>query len=361
MSYTLLEKAIAGQALTLEEGISIYNMPLPMLMEAAHTIRLQKTPRNLVTWQIDRNVNITNVCQCRCKFCNFHTSPKNQEAYITDIDSYKEKIDELHRLNGDQLLIQGGMHPKLGLAFYTDLFSKLKAYAPNIKLHALGPPEIVFLAKKSGLSYGETLDALVASGMDSLPGAGAEILHDRVRKIVSPAKATTQEWLEVMRIAHKKHMLTSATMMFGHVETVEERLKHLISIRELQSEKPIDAPGFKAFIPWPFQPENTVLQKKHGIQEAANAMEYVRMIAISRIMLNNIDNIQASWLTVGKEVGQLCLFAGANDLGSIMIEEHVVSQAGARHSIDTNAMVQLIKSAGFTPQLRNQEYKYREL
>ncbi|MGM0549763.1 MAG: cyclic dehypoxanthinyl futalosine synthase [Bacteroidota bacterium] len=361
MSTTVVQKALKGQTLTLEEGKTLYRLPLTTLMQTAHTLRLQKTPKNLVTWQIDRNVNITNVCQCRCKFCNFHTTLKNKRAYITPLENYKQKIDELISLHGDQLLIQGGMHPDLGLDFYTDLFMQLKAYAPNIKLHALGPPEVVFLANKEGLTYEQTLDELVTAGMDSLPGAGAEILDDRVRKIVSPAKATTDQWLEVMRIAHKKHMLTSATMMFGHVETIDERLKHLIHIRELQAEKPKEAPGFKAFIPWPFQPKNTLLQKRYDIQSPANAMEYVRMIAISRIMLPNIDNIQASWLTVGKEVGQLCLFAGANDLGSIMIEEHVVSQAGATHTLNANGMLDLIQSAGFTPQLRDQHYHYREL
>jgi len=361
MSASVLQKALKGQSLTLEEGEILYTLPLTLLMQVAHTLRLQKAPKDLVTWQIDRNVNITNICQCRCKFCNFHAPPNNERAYITPLASYKQKIDDLIRLNGDQLLIQGGMHPDLGLDFYTQLFKQLKSYAPSIKLHALGPPEIVHLAKKSGISYAQTLDTLIAAGMDSLPGAGAEILDDRVRKIVSPAKASTEEWLEVMRVAHKKHLLTSATMMFGHVETVRERLKHLIRIRELQGEKPKESTGFKAFIPWPFQPVNTVLQKQYGIELLSGAMEYVRMIAISRIMLPNIDNIQASWLTVGKEVGQLCLFAGANDLGSIMIEEHVVSQAGANHSLNTNEMLALIRSAGFTPQLRDQHYRYRNL
>jgi len=361
MHSSIIEKALAGAALNLSEGLELSKMPLSVLMATAHKIRLNKAPADIVTWQIDRNVNITNVCQCRCKFCNFHVPPKSTKGYITSIAEYKTKIDELQALGGDQLLIQGGMHPQLGLEFYTDLFEQLKAYAPNIKLHALGPPEIVHLAKKSKKTYTEVLKKLQKAGMDSLPGAGAEILSDRVRKLVSPAKATTQQWLEVMRCAHKLNMLTSATMMFGHLETYEERLEHLIHIREVQAERPVDHIGFKAFIPWPFQPTGTRLQEKYHIAQPASAMEYVKMIAISRIMLNNIDNIQASWLTVGKEIGQLCLFAGANDLGSIMIEEHVVSQAGARHSINQAGMLALIQSAGFTPQLRDQNYRYRNL
>jgi len=255
-------------------------------------------------------------------------------------------------------LLQGGMHPHLGLDFYTNLFSGLKKLYPSLRLHALGPPEVVHLANMEKLAYREVLEKLVASGMDSLPGAGAEILVDRVRHEISPVKCTAIEWLEVMKEAHIMDLTTSATMMFGHIETLEERLEHMVSIRELQSRKPSAHKGFLSFIPWPFQDEGTVLLKKSGISNHVTSEEYIRMIAISRIMIPNIPNIQASWLTVGKETGQLCLHAGANDFGSIMIEENVVSAAGAHNSMDAQGMQSAISEAGFVPQLRNQDFSW---
>jgi cyclic dehypoxanthinyl futalosine synthase len=276
---------------------------------------------------------------------------------VTSTEDYISKIDELFSLGGDQLLLQGGMNPALDLNFYADLFSSLKKHYPSLKLHALGPPEVVYLAKKEQLSFYEVLSVLIAAGLDSLPGAGAEILSDRVRKIVSPAKATSGEWLEVMRQAHKLNLPTSATMMFGHVETVTERIEHLIKLRDLQAEKEKDHFGFITFIPWPFQDEGTVLLKKHGVRSGYNGPDYIRMIAMSRIMLNNIKNIQASILTVGKEIGMLSLHAGANDLGSIMIEENVVSAAGANNRFNAAEMQSVIREAGFVPGRRNQKYE----
>jgi cyclic dehypoxanthinyl futalosine synthase len=249
------------------------------------------------------------------------------------------------------------MNPELDLNFYLDLFSNLKKLYPSLKLHALGPPEVVYLSKKERLSYSVVLSRLIAAGLDSLPGAGAEILSDRVRKIVSPAKASSEEWLDVMREAHKLNLPTSATMMFGHVETARERIEHLIRIRDLQSEKQENHFGFITFIPWPFQDEGTVLLKKHGVRSSYNGPDYIRMIAMSRILLNNIKNIQASILTVGKEIGMLSLHAGANDLGSIMIEENVVSSAGASNRFNANEMQSIIKEAGFVPVRRNQKYE----
>jgi cyclic dehypoxanthinyl futalosine synthase len=276
---------------------------------------------------------------------------------VTSIGDYIKKIDELVALGGDQLLLQGGMNPDLRLEFYTSLFRKIKELYPSLKLHALGPPEVVFLAKKERLPYSKILSRLIAAGLDSFPGAGAEILVDRVRKIVSPAKATSSEWLDVMREAHRLNLPTSATMMYGHLETVAERIEHLVKIRDLQAEKPEGNHGFITFIPWPFQDEGTVLSKKHGIKSTYNGPDYIRLVAISRIMLKNIRNLQASLLTVGKEVAMLSLHAGANDLGSIMIEENVVSAAGSNNRFDADEIQDIIREAGFNPVRRNQKYE----
>jgi cyclic dehypoxanthinyl futalosine synthase len=355
----LYKKALNLEFLTIDEGLLLYeNAALEDLIFIGNELRKKHKQNNIVTWQIDRNVNITNSCISQCKFCNFYKKPNDKSVYVTTIDEYKVKIDELIRLGGNQLLLQGGLHPKLKLNFYTDLFSDLKKLYPNIKLHALGPPEIVHIARLEKKSYKEILEALVESGLDSLPGAGAEILCDRVRKSISPVKADTQQWLDVMREAHKLNLGTSATMMFGHIETRRERIEHLVSIREVQSEKLDSAYGFLAFIPWPFQDENTFLQREYGITNDVRSEEYIRTIAISRIMLPNIKNIQASWLTVGKDVAQICLHAGANDFGSIMIEENVVSSAGAHFKFDAEGIQKAIVEAGFTPRLRNQKYEF---
>ncbi|MBU6342175.1 MAG: CofH family radical SAM protein, partial [Bacteroidetes bacterium] len=274
---------------------------------------------------------------------------------------YKQKIEETFQLGGEQLLLQGGHHPDLGLAFYVDLFKQLKDLFPNLKLHALGPPEIAHIAKLDNMSHYEVLKALKEAGLDSLPGAGAEILNDRVRRLISKGKCGGAEWLDVMRAAHQLHLTTSATMMFGHIETNYERMEHFAWIRQVQSEKPADAKGFLAFIPWPFQDEDTILRKIKRARNAVTGDEYVRMIAMSRIMLPNVVNIQASWLTVGKQVAQVCLHAGANDFGSIMIEENVVSAAGARFRFTADGIQQAIREAGYLPQLRNQQYEYRTL
>ncbi|MFN0292177.1 cyclic dehypoxanthinyl futalosine synthase [Pedobacter helvus] len=359
---SLLQRALNFDFLTKEEGIFLYhNASTAELAYVANELRKIQVPSGKVTWQIDRNVNTTNVCIANCKFCNFFRRPGHEESYITDIETYKVKIEETFRLGGDQLLLQGGHHPDLGLEFYTNLFKQLKELYPDLKLHALGPPEIAHVAKLEGLSHTEVLKALKEAGMDSLPGAGAEILNDRVRRLISKGKCGGQEWLDVMRACHQLDITTSATMMFGHVETIEERFEHLVWIREVQSEKPAEANGFLAFIPWPFQDDGTLLKRLRGISNNVTGDEYIRMIALSRIMLPNIKNIQASWLTVGKAVAQLCLHAGANDFGSIMIEENVVSAAGAPHRFTANGIQTAIKEAGFEPQLRGQKYNYREL
>ena len=355
----LLSRALQFEFLSQEEGIFLFKeAPTADLMYTANELRKKQVPHNKVTWIIDRNVNTTNVCIANCKFCNFFRRPGHEESYITDIETYKIKIEETFRYGGEQLLLQGGHHPELGLAFYVDLFKELKNLYPNLKLHALGPPEIAHIAKLEGLSHTEVLKALMEAGLDSLPGAGAEILNDRVRRLISKGKCGGQEWLDVMRAAHQLNLTTSATMMFGHIETLEERFEHLVWLRQVQAEKPADAKGFLAFIPWPFQDDGTLLKKVRGITNQISGDEYVRMLALSRIMLPNVKNIQASWLTVGKQVGQMCLHAGANDFGSIMIEENVVSVAGAPHRFTANGIQEAIKEAGFEPQLRNQQYDF---
>jgi len=358
----LLQRALNFEFLSKAEGIFLYNnASTSELTFVANELRKIQVPHGKVTWQIDRNVNTTNVCIANCKFCNFFRRPGHDESYITDIETYKRKIDETIKYGGDQLLLQGGHHPELGLSFYTDLFKQLKELYPTIKLHSLGPPEIAHIAKLENMSHLEVLTALKAAGLDSLPGAGAEILNDRVRRLISKGKCGGEEWLNVMRAAHKINLPTSATMMFGHIETIDERFEHLVWIREVQNEKPVDAYGFIAFIPWPFQDDGTLLKKVRGITNDVTGEEYIRMIALSRIMLPNIKNIQASWLTVGKRVAQLCLHAGANDFGSIMIEENVVSAAGAPHRFTSRSIQEAIKEAGFEPQLRTQKYEFREI
>ncbi len=358
----LLKRAIQSDFLTVEEGIFLFeNVPTAELMDAGHQLRKKIHPENNVTWIIDRNVNTTNICIANCKFCNFYRIPGHAEGYITTIDQYKQKIEETFRYGGEQLLLQGGHHPDLGLSFYTNIFRELKKLYPTLKLHALGPPEVAHITKLEGSTHYEVLKALKEAGLDSLPGAGAEILNDRVRRLISKGKCSGREWLDVMRAAHKLNITTSATMMFGHIETIHERFEHLAWLREVQNEKPKSAKGFLAFIPWPFQDEGTLLQRIKGVNNKVTGDEYIRMIALSRLMLPNIENIQASWLTVGKDIAQLCLYAGANDFGSIMIEENVVSVAGAPHRFTADGIQQSILQAGFEPRLRNQQYEFREI
>ena len=358
----VFKKALDFKFLSVEEGMFLFNnAALAELMLVADELRKKQVPHGKVTWIIDRNLNTTNVCIANCKFCNFYRIPGHPESYITDIETYKRKIDETIRYGGEQLLLQGGHHPDLGLSYYVDLFKQLKQLYPNVKLHALGPPEVAHITKLEKSTHREVLIALREAGLDSLPGAGAEILNDRVRRLVSKGKCGAQEWLDIMHEAHKLNITTSATMMFGHVETLEERFEHLVKLREVQAKKPKDAKGFLAFIPWTFQDVDTLLTKIRGVHNLITAEEYIRMIAISRIMLPNIKNIQASWLTVGKQVAQLCLHAGANDFGSIMIEENVVSAAGAPHRFTSKSIQQAIRDAGFEPQLRNQQYEFREI
>jgi cyclic dehypoxanthinyl futalosine synthase len=379
----ILGRALGGEALTAEEALWLWeHTPIQTLAGAADELRratLTEEKRRaekagtktvadpaVVTWQIDRTVNITNVCISGCRFCNFHCKPhETEEAFTLAIEDYIPRIEETLALGGDQLLLQGGLHPRLGIDFYTGLFSELKRLYPALKLHALGPPEVSHIARISGLSTRETLERLVAAGLDSLPGAGAEILDDEVRRRISPGKPSAAQWLDVMAEAHRMNIPTSATMMYGHVETPRHIVRHLLKIRELQAARPAGTHGFVAFIPWIFRGEGTQLLKDME-REAQNdppsvfrPLEYLRVIALSRLVLNNIVNIQASWLTVGRATAQMALHGGANDMGSIMIEERVVSSAGARNAFDAEGIQSAIREAGFTPALRDQLYRPR--
>ncbi len=358
----LYRRALRLEDLSIGEGVYLFHhAPLAELMYVGNELRKIQVPHGKVTWIIDRNMNTTNVCVANCKFCNFYRVPGHPESYVTDIATYKAKIEETFRYGGEQLLLQGGHNPELGLEYYTDLFRELKQLYPALKLHALGPPEVAHICKLSKVSHREALLALKEAGMDSMPGPGAEILNDRVRRLISKGKCGAQEWLDIMHEAHKIGLTTTATMMFGHVETIEERFEHLVKIREVQHRKPEGAKGFIAFIPWTFQDVDTLLKRIRGTKNLTTAEEYIRMIALSRIMLPNIKNIQASWLTVGKSVAQMCLHAGANDFGSIMIEENVVSAAGAPHRFTAKGIQQAINEAGFPAQLRTQQYEFRKM
>lgn len=357
----IFSKARNRETLSCDEAYWLWEQaPLWELASVADEVRRSVVDDSeVVTWQIDRNVNITNVCISGCKFCNFHCKPHQVEkAYITTIEEYIPKIERMLELGGDQLLLQGGMHPKLGIEFYEELFCELKRLFPQVRLHALGAPEVAHIARISGLSYRQTLERLVVAGLDSLPGAGAEILNNEVRRAISPAKPSVQAWLEVMHEAHLMNLPTSATMMYGHIETPRQRIDHLLTIRDLQARCPEGNWGFIAFIPWIFRSTGTRLEAE-GVVSHFSPLEYVRLIAVSRLILNNIRNIQASWLTVGKSTAQITLHAGANDMGSIMIEENVVSSAGAHNEFDAEGIQKAIREAGFKPRLRDQLYRLR--
>lgn len=355
----ILQKASRREPLTESEALALWEAPLPELAAAADQVRRAAVPDpEVATWQIDRNVNITNVCVSACKFCNFHSGVKGNRAYTLTIDQYCARIEETFALGGDQLLLQGGLHPRLGIEFYTELFAELKRRYPQLKLHALGAPEVAHIAEVSGLGVRETLERLAAAGLDSLPGAGAEILDDEVRSAISPRKATTEQWLDVMREAHRMNIPTSATMMYGHVEKPIHIIRHLMRVRDVQAEVPEGNHGFVAFIPWIFRSDGTRLERE-GVATRFSPLEYLRVIALSRLVLCNIRNIQASWLTVGKQTAQIALHGGANDMGSIMIEENVVAAAGATNSFDAEGIQAAIREAGFRPQLRDQLYRPR--
>lgn len=356
-SETIINKAYQGKELTTKEALFLYNnIPVAELLSIGNTIRFIKVPEKKVSWQIDRNINYTNICISACTFCNFHcTISQKERSYTTGIEEYKVKIDQLIEQGGNQLLLQGGLHPHYGIEFYENLFKELKNYCPTLKLNALGPPEVSHIARLSKLSIEETLVRLVKAGLDSLPGAGAEILSQRVRKIISPGKPGVESWKEVMECAHSLGLGTTATMVYGHLETLEERIEHLFILRDIQNRKREGVPGFTAFIAWPMQMEGTKLGDLYNI-EKLSVIEHLKMIALSRIVLYNIPHIQVSWLTIGKELAKVALHCGADDMGSIMIEENVVSSAGATNRLNKESIQETIREAGFEPWLRNQDY-----
>jgi len=315
----------------------------------ADTIRRRKHPEESVTYVIDRNINYTNICISACKFCAFYKLPETGEGYLLSRDELKQKIEETLALGGTQVLLQGGLYPDLQLDYYEELLGFIKSCGINV--HGFSPPEIYHFSNISGLAIAEILKRLIAAGLDSIPGGGAEILTDRVRNLMAPKKCSADQWLEVMEIAHEKGLRTTATMMFGHIETVEERLEHLRRLRQLQDK----TGGFTAFIPWPFQPDNTRLYDDEAAFKTSG-WEYLRMLALSRIYLDNFDNIQASWVTQGPKIAQLSLFFGANDFGSTMIEENVVAAAGVSFSLSEKEICRLVADAGFTPKQRLMDY-----
>jgi cyclic dehypoxanthinyl futalosine synthase len=350
----LVEKVRAGERVSAREALELYrSAPTPVLGQLADEIRQRKHPEGVVTYIIDRNVNYTNVCVAKCNFCAFYREVGSPDGYVLGFDELFRKIDETIAVGGVQLLLQGGHNPDLPLSWYEDLFRAVKDRYPSFKLHALSPPEVIHLSRLAQLPVPAIIDRLVAAGLDSIPGGGAEILVDRVRKLLHCyGKATSDEWLDVMRHAHRAGLRTTATMMYGTLETDVERVEHMMRLRDLQDE----TGGFTAFITWSFQPDHTELGAERRISEATG-VDYLRTLAISRIVLDNFDNLQASWVTQGGKVGQLSLAYGANDMGSVMIEENVVRAAGASYCMDELEIVRNIEDAGFQPKRRSMHYE----
>ena len=347
---SLAAKVRAGERLGADEALRLYcQAPTALLGRLAGEVRARKHPEGIVTYIIDRNVNYTNVCVAKCSFCAFYRPVGSPDGYVLGFEELFRKIDETVAVGGVQLLLQGGHNPDLPLSWYEDLFRAIKSRYPSFKLHALSPPEVIHLSRLSQLPVPAVIDRLMAAGLDSIPGGGAEILVDRVRRLLHCySKATADEWLDVMRHAHHAGLRTTATMMYGTVETEEERLEHLLRLRTLQDE----TGGFTAFIAWSYQPEHTELA---GAE--ATGVDYLRTLAVARVVLDNFDNLQASWVTQGGKVGQLSLAYGANDMGSVMIEENVVRAAGASYCMDEVEIVRNIEDAGFIARRRNMHYE----
>jgi len=342
------EKIMFGERLTRDEGLLLFKLPFHELGALAREIRFRLNPEPIVSYVVDRNINYTNVCVSGCKFCAFYVPPNSPKAFLLSNEEIAKKIEETLALGGYQILLQGGLHPGLSLEYFEELFRFIKSRFSMVHLHALSPPEIIYLSRTSGLPVEEVLKRLISAGLDSIPGGGAEILVDRVRERISPRKATSEEWLYVMECAHKLGLKTTATMMFGHIETEEDIIEHLDKIRSLQDK----TSGFTAFIPWTFQPGNTALShlKKVG------SVRYLQVLAISRIYLDNVKNIQVSWVTQGPKVAQLALDFGGNDFGSTMIEENVVSAAGVSFRITEEELRRYIEQAGYIPKRRRMDY-----
>lgn len=347
-----LAAAVAGKRLGLEEGVALFHCPdLTLLGQAASIVRRRFHPEKVVTFIIDRNINYTNVCICRCRFCAFYRDPGHPEAYVLSQEEIFQKIEETIAAGGTQILMQGGLHPDLPFEFYLDLLREIKKRY-NIHIHSFSAPEIYHFSRISGLSIEEVLRRLKDAGLDSIPGGGAEILDNRVRHAISPRKITWEQWMEVMTTAHRLGMKTTATMMFGSLETVEERVLHLLRIREVQDE----TGGFTAFIPWTFQPGNTELEEQFAGVDSGG-FDYLRTLAISRLLLDNIPNIQASWVTQGAKMAQVSLAFGANDFGSTMLEENVVRATGVCYRVPMDEIIRCIKDAGYRPAQRDTYYR----
>lgn len=349
MNYDLWRRKIDhNKRFSREESLELYrHSDLLTLGELANRKRELCHPRRLVTYIIDRNINYTNVCTSGCRFCAFYRRDGAPDGYVLSKEELGQKIEETISLEGIQILLQGGLHPTLPFSFYEEMLTYIKAEHP-VHIHGFSPPEIVHLSRQWGLSIGEVLVRLRAAGLDSIPGGGAEILVDRVRQAVSPRKCSADEWLAVMEEAHRQGLKTTATMMFGHIETIAERIEHLMRLRELQDK----TNGFTAFIPWPFQSRNTLIAV-----DPVGSVEYLRMLALSRIVLDNIPNLQASWVTQGPKVAQLALFFGANDFGSTMIEENVVAATGISYRLSEKEIRRLINDAGYEANRRNMAYE----
>jgi len=344
------QKVRSGERVTSAEALELYRgAPTALLGSLADAVRQRKHPNRVVSYIIDRNVNYTNVCVAKCTFCAFYRDVGSSEGYVLGFDELFRKIDETIAVGGVQVLLQGGHNPDLPLKWYEDLFRAIKERYPSFRLHALSPPEIIHLSRLSQLPVPAVIERLIAAGLDSVPGGGAEILVDRVRRLLHCyGKASADEWLDVMRHAHRFGLRTTATMMYGTVETDEERIEHLTRLRDLQDE----TGGFTAFIAWSYQPDHTELAGSE-----ATGIDYLRTLATARIVLDNFDNLQASWVTQGGKVGQLSLAYGANDMGSVMIEENVVRAAGASYCMDEAEIVRNIEDAGFIPKRRNMHYE----
>ena len=348
----IFDKVREGERLTFDEGMELFSSDdLLTIGMMADSVRRRKHPKPVVTYIIDRNINYTNVCVTECTFCAFYAKVGDEKkSYTLTYDELGRKIQETIDLGGSRILLQGGLNPELGLDYYEDTFRFIKSNY-KIWLHALSPEEVVFIADQSGLKTRDVIKRLMDAGLDSIPGGGAEILVDEVRNKIAPKKCTSDEWLGVMNEAHKLGLKTTATMMFGHVESFEDRLQHMIVVRELQDR----TGGFTAFIPWTFQPRNTELAENHdNLREKSSAFDYLKTLAISRLMVDNIDSIQVSWVTQGLKVAQIALTFGADDFGSLMIEENVVSAAGTKHfsGFSLNHITRAIKNAGFEPEQR---------
>ena len=345
----IIERRLAGERLSGADGLKLLQeADLLSLGQGADLLREQMHPEKVVTFVIDRNINYTNICSCQCKFCAFYCKPEDPEGYILSRDALHAKIEETLAVGGTQLLIQGGLHPDLDLVYFENLLRDIKAHY-TIHIHSFSPPEILDLANKSQLSLEEVIRRLREAGLDSIPGGGAEILADRVRQLISPNKISWQQWMDVMTTAHRLGMKSTATMMFGHVETFEERVLHLMRVREAQDQ----TGGFTAFIPWSFAPTNTELGG-----EGSTGVEYLRTLAVARLMLDNVPNIQASWVTQGAKMAQVALRFGANDFGSTMLEENVVRAAGVQTRVPLQEIIHCIEDAGYQAVQRNTHYEW---